>query len=219
MKKTITIDMQTAISSGLSLSDWAFLENVTFLQNNETGYCYAKKTNLAKYIGITTRGLRKLIDRLASKGLLKENKNGHLKTTNKWFKMQNIEGELSSYLEGNSVPVEGELSSDSTIKKENKDNKLLEGIETNEFGYKILLDVIAYRRSIKKPFKTSLGVSRFLNDLREIGKHGYDLEEVVFYMKQKEWQTISIDYLKNSNIQPKQPKMIMSAGVTPSVRT
>lgn len=118
MKRYYTIDFTLMKISGLSINEWMILENIRFLEN-EKGWCYATKKELAKNHDLSERGFYKIRLSLIEKKWLKTNKKSHLKTTIKWTEIQSIKHtELSSDTElssVNSVPIDSELSSDQSM--------------------------------------------------------------------------------------------------------
>jgi hypothetical protein len=60
MKRYIAIDMQVMRENNLSMFEWAFLENVYFLSNNDYHACYASKKVLAEWLGVSDSGQKVL---------------------------------------------------------------------------------------------------------------------------------------------------------------
>ena len=90
------------------------------------GFCDRSQNQMAAFVGITDRGVRKMLQRLESDGLVEINPiNGKYRTTKKWFEMvvlENQNAEQSSYEMRNKVPKNAEQSSShkksNTVKKE-----------------------------------------------------------------------------------------------------
>ena len=61
-----------------------------------------------------------------------------------------------------------------------------------------LLDFIRYRKEIKKEIKTARPITLFINALAECVNAGYKKEDVIELMKNKEWQTLNIDWVKKT---------------------
>jgi hypothetical protein len=97
MKRYIAIDMQKMKEFELSMLEWALLENIYFLSNNDYKACYASKKALADYLGVTERHVFSLVDELTSKGFLVKTELKHLKVTEKWVNISSIDYEKSSY--------------------------------------------------------------------------------------------------------------------------
>lgn len=57
-------------------------------------------------------------------------------------------------------------------------------------------EIIAYRKSIKKPFKTDRGIKGIEASFRECIEGGYNFEEVFNKMIEKEWSSIKLEWLK-----------------------
>ena len=59
-----------------------------------------------------------------------------------------------------------------------------------------ILDFIKYRAEIKKPIKTSKPIKIYILELAKCVKAGYDKDEVIELMKNKEWQSLKTDWIK-----------------------
>jgi len=59
-----------------------------------------------------------------------------------------------------------------------------------------ILDFIKYRAEIKKPVKTSKPIKLYILELAKCVKAGYNKNEVIELMKNKEWQSLKIDWIK-----------------------
>ncbi len=78
---------------------------------------------------------------------------------------------------------------------------LLEEIDKDE---KFLQDLIAYRRKIKKPFKSELGVKGVLKNLQNTSiATGKSVDELFAIMQEREWLTVQADYLRRNKDSPK----------------
>jgi len=75
----------------------------------------------------------------------------------------------------------------------------LDGVDFNclEKQLQWAKDFIEYRRKIKKPIKTANPLKMYLRELDKICEHGYDVAEAVELMKEREWQTLKLDYIHN----------------------
>lgn len=62
----------------------------------------------------------------------------------------------------------------------------------------MLEDFIKYRNEVKKPMKTIRPIKEYAQQLVMCSKAGYDLQEVVETMKNAEWQTVKLHWLKNT---------------------
>lgn len=59
-----------------------------------------------------------------------------------------------------------------------------------------IVSFIKYRKEIKKPIKTSNPIKIYILELSKCVKAGYSKEEVIDLMKDKEWQSIKLDWIK-----------------------
>lgn len=86
-------------------------------------------------------------------------------------------------------------------KRISKIDHLLENLQDeklNESETKILQGFFKYRNEIKKAIKTAEPLKAFLRELRKIHQAGFDVLEVIKLMKEKEWQTLKLEYVQNS---------------------
>lgn len=72
----------------------------------------------------------------------------------------------------------------------------------SESEIKIIEDFILYRKSIKKPLKTISPLKTYWKVIKELHTLKYNIKDCIEFMKSKEWQTISLEYLENSKIKP-----------------
>lgn len=87
MRRYVSIDLQQMKTQGLSLVEWALLENIHFLSHNETGYCYASKEKLADHLNVSRSGLFATLKSLVERDFLEKNHFGHYRTTKKWIEI------------------------------------------------------------------------------------------------------------------------------------
>lgn len=102
------------------------------------------------------------------------------------------------------------------------DHKMLEkkfGIKTMQdfaqmcigtvVGIDTLADFVKYRNEIKKPLKTSRPLKAYAQELIKISNAGLDTGCAIEIMKQYEWQTLNIDWIKK-----KMPQSATGADLT-----
>lgn len=85
--------------------------------------------------------------------------------------------------------------------KQKKDlliDQLKTEIEVNETREKLIIDFIAYRKTIRKPIHTTRPLKDFLMELSKIVTMGYKANEAIDLMKVKEWQTIKLDWVEKN---------------------
>ena len=87
MKRYVAIDLVMVKQLNITLLDWVLLENIHFMQNNPTGYCYASKETLADIIGVSRKTIYRMIEKLENVFIEKEFKTGNLKVSNLWEKV------------------------------------------------------------------------------------------------------------------------------------
>ena len=101
-----TIHHETRKKLGLSANEYMIADLIYNLQNNPKskcpGWCYASKTSIADTLGLTERGIIKIIGRLLNMGLLlKDDATKYLQTSQEWYEKvvcinQNIDTEQRS---------------------------------------------------------------------------------------------------------------------------
>lgn len=99
-----TINHEAREKLGLTMVEYAVADYIYNLSNNPKskipGWCYASKESLGKTLGITKRGINKIIAKLVSKGLVETKKEklnkslgNHLRITIDWYNTVIIKGE------------------------------------------------------------------------------------------------------------------------------
>lgn len=94
--KYTTVIHSVRIELDLSLNEYCLADIIYNLSNNPSsrfsGWCYASKETLSKFLGVTSRTVFEMIERLISKDLIqKENDTKWLKTTSKWYELVVLE--------------------------------------------------------------------------------------------------------------------------------
>jgi hypothetical protein len=119
LTRSTTVHHEARLSLGLSNDEYCFLDTVFKLQSNpksqNPGWCFAKKKNLAEFLGMTERGIYKMVDRLEKLKLIEKHPTKpHLKASLKWYEtvvVQSKNPELSSTQTLNLVQNNPEQSS------------------------------------------------------------------------------------------------------------
>jgi len=84
MKRYIAIALLALKHNKLSLEEWALLENIYFMSNNEFGWCYATKSKLRDIIAVSNGQIYNIIKKLLEKDFLVKNQETvYLKVTQK----------------------------------------------------------------------------------------------------------------------------------------
>lgn len=84
--------------------------------------------------------------------------------------------------------------------KKNSENLILEVEETEQINHSeklILIGFLEYRKTINKIIKTVGPVKAFLRELRNIHNAGFDIKAAIELMREKEWQTLKLEYIQN----------------------
>jgi hypothetical protein len=94
--KYTTVIHSVRIALDLSLNEYCLADIIYNLSNNPSsrfpGWCYASKETLSKFLGVTSRTVFEMIERLISKDLIqKEDDTKWLKTTSKWYDLVVLE--------------------------------------------------------------------------------------------------------------------------------
>ena len=76
-------------------------------------------------------------------------------------------------------------------------------------GIDTLADFVKYRNEIKKPLKTSRPLKAYAQELIKIKNAGFDIRSAIEIMKQCEWQTLNVDWIKK-----KMPQVATNADLT-----
>lgn len=85
-KNYTVIDHDARKSLGISFTEFAVADEIYHLSNNETGWCYKTKENIAERFGISRRSVHSAINALIEAGLVeRHSETKHLRTTQKWY--------------------------------------------------------------------------------------------------------------------------------------
>lgn len=141
-----TIEEPARAALGLSRDEYAACNYIqtwsTHPENKTPGWCNRTKKQMSDFIGITDRGLNKMLQRLESDGLIERisERTFQHRITKKWFDAVTLakgerRGEQSSFsdFEGvNKVPVMGEQSSCNEVNKVHPHKEYLHKESNNE---------------------------------------------------------------------------------------
>jgi len=87
--------------TGLSFAQYAFCDAVYHLSNNEVGWCYARRNELAEMFDVRPRSIYGWIKDLTEHGFIeKHRETGYIKTTKKWHEMAICKGTNKGKKEG-----------------------------------------------------------------------------------------------------------------------
>jgi len=89
-----------------------------------------------------------------------------------------------------------EKKTERTSQRDKLISKALEGMTFKCLQYQLkwAVDFIAYRKQIKKGLKTERPLRQYLKELDKLCENGYKVTEVVETMKEREWQTLKLEY-------------------------
>lgn len=126
LKKTTLINESARKRLGITRDEYALCAYVHYRiadpNTTQPGWCPDTREEIADFVGITRRGLLKMINRMAEYGLLEVGGTGLLRVGVKWMKEENA-WEQSSPKIGNKVPMKREQSSHGSGNKVPKVNK------------------------------------------------------------------------------------------------
>ena len=144
-KNTTTIHEYARLALGITRDEYALCSYVQYRcadsRSKQRGYCSDTKKDVAEFVGITKRGLLKMIERLEGLGLIERSAFGYLGVTPYWidtdseYKKNNKKGEQSSLSTVNKVHSKGEQSSLSMVNKVHSHNKVKEDIKEDKEDY------------------------------------------------------------------------------------
>ena len=184
----IAIDLVACKKAGLSVEEWCIL---TLLHHE----CSCKRTDVATALGMHRASLWRRLRSLEERGFVR--KEGDVYRVSEKFERYLCQEEEPMY----SAPKKqqktdrfGELLSE-----------LRKHVEVGEKVVPILKDFYDYRRSVKKPINTYRPLLSYLKNLKEIKDAGYDVQQAIDLMKEREWQTLTLEYVEKT-LPKQQPK-------------
>ena len=120
LKKTTLINESARKRLGITRDEYALCAYVHYRiadpNTTQPGWCPDTREEIADFVGITRRGLLKMINRMAEYGLLEVGGTGLLRVGTRWMKEENA-WEQSSPKIGNFVPMKREQSSQRGVNK------------------------------------------------------------------------------------------------------
>ena len=153
------------------------------------------------------KAIRKEIDNNPSKALTKDSISHSPNSSSSQDKdLDTVNDSIQSETDIQANSVYKGVEKKSPKKKIGKKDKLIDEVVKKEDApltdreFKLLNRFYDYRKEIGKPVKTFRALKGFLKNIREIEKEGYDLDEAIELMEEREWMTITKEYCKRSGV-------------------
>ena len=187
--RLIAIDLVACKEAGLSVEEWCIL---TLLHHE----CSCKRTDVAAALGMHRASLWRRLRNLEERGFVHKDGDSY-RVSEKFERYSCQEGESAQ-----SLPQERRQKAD---KFGELLSELRKHVEVGEKVAPILKDFYDYRRSVKKPINTYRPLLSYLKSLKEIKEAGYDVQQAIELMKEREWQTLTLEYVEKT-LPKQQPK-------------
>ena len=150
--------------------------------------CSCKRTDVAAALGMHRASLYRRLRKLEERGFVRKDGEKY-RVSEKFEQYLCQEEEQIGYMQHNE-------------KKADKFASILQDlrqhVEVDDSVVPILKDFYDYRRDIKKPIKTYRPLLLYLKNLKEIKEAGYDVQQAIDLMKEREWQTVTLEYIKKT---------------------
>lgn len=168
-----------------------------------SGKCFASNDYFAKLYDVSKQSISKWIKSLCEKGYISSEliyKQGTKEILHRYITLV-VYPPLEKL---HTPPLEKFKDNNTSINntRVNKDAALILEFKSLYPNYNnvedSLLKFIAYRKSIKKPIKTPKPLKLFIDEMIKCLNDGYIAKEVFELMEAKEWQSISLDWVKKS---------------------
>jgi DNA-binding MarR family transcriptional regulator len=206
--KFITVSIEVMHDSNLNQSQKFIYAEIEQLSQLDKG-CVASNQHFSELIGITKENVSRNINDLEKKGYINiEIVNG----TRNHTRIITLTKIVRPPYQNSKTPLSKrqETKENKTINKTINTfiSQLQEVMTLKDSHVKILEDYISYRRQIKKPLKTYRPLKTFINTLAELHKNGYDVSECIEIMKDNEWQTLQVDWIRKSKLEAKDKEWV-----------
>ena len=189
----ICLDLDLIKKLDLSLEELAILYIIS-----KYDVCNLSKLELANIIAISERKVYRIINKLIDKNYIEKKDDGLINKVNSIKEPKAV------------VPVANKEKpkekkdevKEKPTKKKDKFEEILSQMKKEklealtELHIKILRDFYEYRKKIKA-IKTARPLEMYLNQLKKIQDAGYKVSEAIELMKQREWQTIKLEWIEN----------------------
>ena len=175
----IAIDLLACRQAGLSVEEWCILQLL----------CCKNIDEAASALGINKRSLLGKLAKLKEKG--------YVRNDDVWC----ISPSIKDYFCGDGMMSSVQPEQQEAQKKDKFErilDALRQHIEVKESIVPILKDFYDYRRDIKKPINTYRPLLSYLRSLKEIKEAGYDVQQAIDLMKEREWQTLTLEYVEKT---------------------
>lgn len=100
-----TINWPVLIHLGLTPNEFALMDVIRYMADNEQGYCYASRAKLAELTGFHINTIKKIVDRLNGMGFLAKTESGKLYATPLWKRSYNAEPDTQNVPEIGTLDV------------------------------------------------------------------------------------------------------------------
>lgn len=199
--KFITVSIEIMHDKNLSPNQKFILAEIEQLSHLEKG-CVASNRHFSELIGITTMGVSKAINNLATKGYIiidnaQTKRNfGRVITINSGKSPINCgKSDINSGLESKENKTINKTKNNKNTKKDLTQEYIEENKIEDSRLIEIIKDFVAWRITLKKPIKTTGPIKAYLKALKELQELGYKANDCIQKMKESEWQTIKVDYI------------------------
>ena len=199
--KFITVSIEIMHDKSLNQSQKFMLAEIEQLCSLEHG-CFASNKHFSELIGITKENVSRNLNDLKDMGYINiEIENGSRNHT----RIVTLTNLVRPPYQNSKTPLLKRQETKENIQNNktiNKDATLILEFKSLYPNYNnvedSLLKFIAYRKSIKKPIKTPKPLKLFIDEMIKCLNDGYIAKEVFELMEAKEWQSISLEWVKKS---------------------
>ena len=192
--KFITVSTEILHDKNLSANQKFIYSEICQLSQMDQG-CFASNNHFSQLIGITKQGVSKAINDLIRKGYISSEIEKGTRNMVRIIKVLGINcgvGGINCGVGGINCGVES------------KENKTTNKQKTKENLFKCIFsdadtrDLIAYRKSIRKPIKTQMGMNSLVDRIKKVMDfYQVSFSQVFRVLEDKEWASIKVEWVKD----------------------
>jgi len=199
--KFIVLQHSMIRRTDLTMQEKIVYLEILSLSSLEKG-CIASNNHFELSFGISKKSVSNTISSLIKKGFIVSeltNRNHKRVLSIKSGGVSTKDGQVSI----KSGETKETITSNKTINNNSLFSKYVESKETTKNEEALILDYLVYRKQLKKQIKTLAPLKAYYKIILDLHTKGYHVKACIELMKEKEWMTLSEEWIKNSGLNNK----------------
>tara|TARA_R110002073_G_scaffold131310_2_gene278028 strand:+ start:824 stop:1498 length:675 start_codon:yes stop_codon:yes gene_type:complete len=210
MTKGIWLSIELLHDKNTTMQEKLLLVEINQLSMLDKG-CIASNNHFAETFKVKKESISRSLSSLEKKdyisSVIKNGSRNHSRviTINKMLfeYEQNVIEPLTNCLETKENKTTNKTMNSKPTHKSNNDklyNEYLASKETTKNEESLILDYLVYRKDIKKIVTTIRPLNTYYKVIVDLHTKGYDIKQCIDLMKNKEWMSLSEEWIKNSGL-------------------